>query len=111
MASRKGMKGEPVVGPEERGRGERRIRRGPAGGADKFDGGGFETGTHGRGPTPFQMHHTKKPGGHSLAAHAATSGRGGDGVFGKPGQFKGAAGDVVHPQSHADFEGLGATED
>ena len=105
MANRKPLKGAPVVAPEERGRGEPRIKRGRGEG---FDGGGFAEGTHGRGPTPFEMRHSAKPGGHSAEAHMATSGRGGDGVFGRS---KGASGDALQPQSHAEFESLGATHD
>jgi len=67
---------------------------------------GFSEGEHGRGPTPYKKSHSAKPG--SMAAHSATSGRGDSGVFGGRDGNKGSMQDYEHPQSHAEFESLGA---
>lgn len=80
-------------------------------GKEKFDGGGFREGEAGRGPTPYLKSHSSKPNGHSIEAHMATAGRGGSGFLGKGDSFKGAAADVEHPQTHAEFENLGVAEE
>lgn len=67
---------------------------------------GFSEGQNGRGPTPYRKSHSVKPA--SMAAHSATSGRGGPGVFGGADGNKGARSDISHPDSHAAFEQLGA---
>lgn len=92
--------------PEESGEGPRPTR----GGHESRHEGGFEEGEHGRGPTPYKRSHSAKPNGHSMAAHAATAGRGGSGIFGGGDSFKGHKQDLEHPQSHADFEALGTAE-
>jgi len=76
---------------------------------DKFDGGGFATGTHGRGPTPYKKSHSRKPA--SPGAHMGTAGRGGPGRLGGGDQVKGNREDLSHPETHAAFEGLGADGD
>ena len=93
--------------PEESGRSATRAPRGDAG--EVWDGGGFQEGTHGRGPTPYKKSHSAAPG--SLANHSATSGRGGEGQFGKGDGFKTHAPDIQHPSSHAEIEQLGADGD
>lgn len=57
------------------------------------------------GPTPYSKSQSKAPA--PLSAHEGTSGRGGQGKFGKGDGFKTRAEDVEHPQSHAEFESLG----
>lgn len=91
--------------PEETGEGPR-----PARGGSREEG-GFEEGTHGRGPTPYKRSHSPKPNGHSLDAHAATAGRGGSGIIGGADGNKGTKADIAHPQSHGDFEALGTAEE
>ena len=93
--------------PEESGRSATRAPRGGAG--REWDGGGFPEGQNGRGPTPYKKSHSAKPA--SLESHSATSGRGGEGQFGKADGFKGNAADIQHPGSHAEFEQLGADGD
>ena len=91
--------------PEESGEGKRPERTGKS---REFDGGGFLEGDHGRGSTPYTKKHSAKPA--SLAAHAATSGRGGSGIVGGADDFKGHKSDIEHPGSHAEFEELGAED-
>lgn len=67
--------------------------------------GGFSEGEGGRGPNPYKKSHSAKPA--SMASHAATSGRGGKGVFGGADGNKGTKSDIEHPESHAAFEQLG----
>lgn len=98
------MHGSRKEGPEEHERSEKVERGGKASRAE----GGFSEGEHGRGSTPYMRgEHSSKAGGHSLEAHAATSGRGGPGRIGKGDDFKGHSEDIEHPQSHSDFEALG----
>ena len=89
--------------PEEHGEGKRAAR----GTSGPFDGGGFSDGEYGRGSTPYMRKHSGKPGGHSLEAHSATSGRGGTGIFGGGDDHKGHNKDYEHPSSHSEFESLG----
>jgi hypothetical protein len=89
--------------PEEHGEG----RRPPRGGTRPE--GGFSEGSHGRGPTPYLKN---KHGGHQakVDAHLGVKGRGGSGIIGKGDGFKGLSEDVEHPQSHEEFERLGADD-
>lgn len=87
----------------------RESRRPARGGKSERREGGFEDGSHGRGPTPYKKSHSAKPA--SLDAHAASSGRGGGGIIGKADDFKGHTEDVDHPGSHAEFERLGVAEE
>lgn len=83
------------------------VRDGKAasrGGAAERHEGGFAEGEFGRGPTPYKKSHSAAPG--TLAQHAATSGRGAGGHYGKEGNM-GHAEDLCHPESHAEFEELG----
>jgi len=70
---------------------------------------GFADGTHGRGSTPYKKSHSAKPA--SKESHSALSGRGGTGVIGRGDQHKGHSEDIAHPQSHAEFEKLGACDE
>ncbi len=72
----------------------------------------FQSGKHGRGPTPFSTSMSRKPAG--LKAHKATSGRGSSGVQGGGRDSQEPmTGDIEHPQSHSGFEalGVGGTEE
>lgn len=92
---------------------EESLRRehAPTGGKASRGEGGFSEGEHGRGPTPYLRGHSKKPNGHPIEAHFADTGRGGSGVAGKGDDFKGRhTQDVEHPQSHSEFEALGASD-
>lgn len=93
---------------EEKGRESKNAPRGSAG--KVWNGGGFEEGTHGLGPTPYHRSHSAKPNGHSLEKHNATSGRGADGIYGKGDGVKGRTPDIQHPSSHAEFEALGVDD-
>jgi hypothetical protein len=94
--------------PEETGP----ARKLPRGGAESRHEGGFTEGEFGRGPTPYRKGHSHKGGaGVSTDAYMGPSGRGGPGIAGKSDGFKGHAKDVEHPQSHADFERLGHSEE
>jgi|SRR5579885_3721654 len=104
---RDGFKRGRETSPEEHGASPRKSRSGGAG--NTWDGGGFPEGTHGRGPTPYKRAHSAAPA--PLSAHTATSGRGGEGQFGRSDQHKGHSQDIQHPGSHAEFEALGADGD
>ena len=91
--------------PEEHGEGHPRP---PRGGKAAREEGGFEEGTFGRGPTPYTKSHSPKANGHSISTHMSDSGRGGSGIIGKGDSFKGHSQDICHPESHGEFEGLGA---
>ena len=88
--------------PEEHGEGSR-----PPRGGERSEG-GFEEGSHGRGPTPYKRSQSAKPNGHPIEKHFATAGRGGSGIIGGADGFKGHKADIEHPQSHSEFEALGA---
>lgn len=84
-------------------------KRPTRGGKATREEGGFAEGEFGRGPTPYKKSHSAAPA--SLEDHEGTSGRGGPGVAGKGDGFKNRAEDLEHPQSHAEFEQLGADGD
>lgn len=66
----------------------------------------FQSGKHGRGPTPFSTSMSRKPA--SKGSHSGTAGRGSSGVQGGGRDSQEPmTGDVEHPQSHAGFEALG----
>jgi hypothetical protein len=97
-----------VRAPEE-GANSRKV---PRGGAEKRHEGGFREGEMGRGPTPYKKSHSHRNGaGMDLNEYEGTAGRGGGGIIGKSDNFKAHSEDIEHPQSHADFERLGHSED
>lgn len=68
-----------------------------------------EEGMPGVGPTPFKTSMSSAKNGHSIKAHMASAGRGGEGRIGRGDSVKTAGEDVSHPDSHGAFESLGVS--
>lgn len=99
------MKPGPKESAEERSGSAGHV---PKGGSKSRHEGGFAEGEYGRGPMPYHGHMSGKKNGHGTEGHVGSAGRGDGGITGKHDSFVGRSEDVKHPQSHDEFECLGA---